>query len=71
MVLVVIGLGAGLAGALELTRWLKALLFQVQPTDIPTYVAVSAILLAAALVACLVPARSASNIDPQTALRSE
>jgi putative ABC transport system permease protein len=71
MVLVGIGLVVGVAGALQLTRWLKTLLFQVQPTDITTFVVVSALLLAAALLACLAPARKASRIDPQDALRAD
>src|SRR5207302_1299258 len=54
MVLVAIGLACGLAGALALTRLLKNLLFEVTPTDVPTYAAVSALLLAAAFVACWV-----------------
>jgi putative ABC transport system permease protein len=71
MVLVGIGLAVGVAGALQLTRWLKTLLFQVQPNDITTFVVVSALLLAAALLACLAPARKASRIDPQDALRAD
>ena len=71
MVLVVLGLAAGLAGAIALTRFLKTLLFEVQPTDLTTYLAVSALLLAAALLACYVPARRAARIDPQIAIRNE
>jgi putative ABC transport system permease protein len=71
MVLVTVGLACGLAGALALTGLLKKLLFQVTPTDVPTYSVVSALLLVAALVACWVPARRAARIDPQVALRSE
>jgi putative ABC transport system permease protein len=71
MALAAIGLVIGVAGALQLTRWLKSLLFQVQPTDFPTFAAVALLLLAAALLACLAPARKASRIDPQDALRAE
>ena len=71
MVLVALGLACGLGGALALTRLLKKLLFEVTPTDAPTYAVVSALLLAAALLACWVPARRAARIDPQTALRTE
>ena len=71
MLLVAIGLGVGIAGALELTHWLQAMLFQVQPTDVPTFAMVGAVLLGAAVLACLAPARKASRIDPQTALRSD
>jgi putative ABC transport system permease protein len=71
MVLVGIGLSCGIAGSLVLTRVLKKLLFEVTPTDAPTYLAVSVLLLAAALLACWVPARRAARIDPQIALRCE
>jgi putative ABC transport system permease protein len=71
MVLVVFGLAAGIAGAFALTRLIKTLLFQVEPTDLSTYVAVSVLLTLAALLACYVPARRAARIDPQVALRSE
>jgi putative ABC transport system permease protein len=69
--LAAIGLGAGLAAALVLTRLLSRILFDVKPFDLPTYAAVSAILFAVALVAALVPARRASAVDPITALRQE
>jgi putative ABC transport system permease protein len=71
MVLVAIGLAVGLAGAVALTGVLKALLFEVTPTDIPTYVSVSALLFGAALLASYLPARRAAHIDPQHALRCE
>jgi putative ABC transport system permease protein len=71
MVLAGIGLVCGLFGALALTRLLKNLLFEVTPTDAPTYAAVSVLLMAAALAACWVPARRAAGIDPQVALRCE
>jgi predicted permease len=71
MLLVAIGLACGFAGALALTGLLKNLLFEVQPTDAATYAAVSTLLLAAALLACWVPARRAARIDPQIALRCE
>jgi putative ABC transport system permease protein len=71
MVLVALGAAAGFGGALALTRLLKKLLFEVTPTDAPTYAVVSALLLTAALLACWFPARRAARIDPQTALRTE
>jgi putative ABC transport system permease protein len=69
--LAAIGLGAGIVGALFLTRLLSGILFDVRPFDPATYGAVSAILFAAALLAALVPARRASSIDPMAALRQE
>jgi putative ABC transport system permease protein len=71
MALVAVGLGIGLTCAWALTRSLRALLFQVTPTDPMTFAAVAVLLACAALVACYVPARRASRIDPLVALRSE
>jgi putative ABC transport system permease protein len=71
MALVGIGLIAGVAGATQLTRWLKSLLFEVQPNDVTTFAVVALLLLAAGSAACLAPARKASRIDPQDALRAE
>ncbi len=65
------GIAFGIATAWILTSALKGLLFGVTPTDFTTYAAVSALLLAAALAACWVPARRAGRIDPQQALRCE
>jgi len=71
--LVLAGLGVvfGLAGAFALTRLLTSLLFGVLPTDPATLVAVSALLLFAAVLASYVPARRAASIDPVSALRAE
>jgi putative ABC transport system permease protein len=71
MTLVVIGLVIGLVSAMGLTRLMKTLLFQVQPTDPLTFAGVSLVLGGAALLACYVPARRALRIDPLQALRSE
>jgi predicted permease len=71
MGLVAAGLAIGFAGSLAFTDLLKALLFQVTPTDTPTYVLVSVFLAGAALLASYVPARRAAGIDPQEALRCE
>jgi predicted permease len=71
MLLVMMGLVVGLAVALMTTTLLSALLFQVTPTHIPTYFVGSMLLLCAAFLACYLPARRASNIDPQVALRCE
>ena len=71
MILTAAGMVAGLAGAFVLTRLLEALLFGVAPTDVTTFTAVSVTLLAAAFVACWIPARRATKVDPLVALRYE
>ena len=65
------GLVLGIGGALMLTRVVTRLLFAVEPTDPPTYVAVAITLAVVAALACLAPARRAATIDPMRALRSE
>jgi putative ABC transport system permease protein len=71
LALALIGVALGLFGALWLTRLLQQLLFEVTPTDPLTYVGVAVVLGLAALVACYVPARRASRVDPIIALRVE
>ncbi len=71
MKLVAAGIAAGLAGALALTHLLRALLFQVTPTDPLTFAGVCALLVGAALVACYLPARRAARVDPLVALRCD
>ena len=71
MLLAVIGVGAGLVGAFVLMRYLTALLFGVKPFDVLTFVAVGLGLIFVALIACLLPARRASRVDPLVALRYE
>ena len=71
MTLVVIGTIVGLAGAYAVTRVMSNLLFEVTPTDLVTFVAVPAVLLLVALVACLIPARRATKVDPLITLRYE
>jgi putative ABC transport system permease protein len=65
------GILLGVLGAFALTHAVKALLFGVTPTDPVTFVGVAAVLSAAALVACYIPARRAAQIDPLRALRTE
>jgi ABC-type antimicrobial peptide transport system permease subunit len=69
--LAVIGIGLGVVGALALTRLIRSLLFGVQPTDVTTFVLVSLALLATAVIACYLPARRATKVDPLVALRYE
>jgi putative ABC transport system permease protein len=71
MTLVVIGTIAGVAGAYAVTRVMSTLLFEVTPTDLATFIAVPLILLFVALVACLIPARRATKVDPLITLRYE
>ena len=71
MTLVVAGIAIGIGGALALTRFLTTMLFGVTPTDTLTFVVVSLALAAVALIACLVPARRATKVDPLEALRYE
>jgi putative ABC transport system permease protein len=68
---VLIGLVFGLAGALVLTRVMKSLLFDVSATDPLTFVVIALLLMAIALLACLLPARRAMKVDPMVALRYE
>jgi putative ABC transport system permease protein len=67
----VAGLGVGLVASLALSRFLSGLLYGVTATDAPTLAGVSALLLFAALAACLLPARRAAKTDPIVALRAE
>ncbi len=66
-----IGLAAGLAGAIALTRLMETLLFEVRPTDPATLVSVAAVITFVAIIACLVPAHRATRVDPMAALREE
>jgi putative ABC transport system permease protein len=66
-----VGLAAGLAGAIGLTRFLSSLLFETGSLDPATYAGVALLLLAAGLLACWIPARRAARLDPIVALRCE
>jgi putative ABC transport system permease protein len=71
MRLTLAGLGLGLLAALALTRVMGSLLYEVKPSDAITYLGVSGLLLAAALLACWLPARRATKVDPIESLRYE
>lgn len=71
MVLTMCGVAAGLASALVLTRLLQGLLFGIAPTDVITYAALALLLGLVALLACYIPARRATKVDPMIALRCE
>jgi putative ABC transport system permease protein len=71
MTLALLGIAIGLFGAFFLTRLMSKLLFSVTPRDAVTFTAVPAILFVVALLACYIPARRATKVDPSVALRYE
>jgi putative ABC transport system permease protein len=71
IVLGVVGVAAGLAASFGLTRLISTLLFEVTATDAATFTAVSVGLFLVTLIACYVPARRATRVDPLKALRYE
>src|SRR6185369_711761 len=71
MTLVAVGLALGIVGAIALTRVMASLLFEVTPKDPLTFTVVAVFLALVALLACYIPARRATKVDPLVALRYE
>ena len=71
MTMALLGLAIGLIGALTLSRLMRGLLYGVSPTDPLTFAGVSIVLMLVSVLACLIPARRATRVDPIVALRSD
>jgi predicted permease len=65
-----LGIALGLAGALALSSYLESLLFGVTSRDAPVFAAVTVVLFAVAILACYIPAKRATRVDPMVALRN-
>lgn len=71
MKLTLIGVAIGFVGAIAVTRLMRSLLFAVAPVDLMTFGVSSVVLMIVALLACFIPARRATKVDPLVALRYE
>jgi len=71
LLITLLGVTVGVGGALGLTRFMSSLLYEIRPSDPLTFVAASLLVIAVALLACYIPARRATKVDPMVALRYE
>jgi putative ABC transport system permease protein len=71
LILALSGLGLGVAGGLLVGRAVQSMLYQVGTIDLPSLCGVAVLLLGAALLACYLPARRATKVEPMAALRCE
>jgi ABC-type antimicrobial peptide transport system permease subunit len=71
MKLALIGVGIGLLAAFALTRLMETMLFGVEPTDVPTFSLISLLLISVAALACYLPGRRATKVEPTISLRYE